>query len=218
MQEWSASDGSLRRENHFKGISGLFLAPDARTLLVTSSGSCCLWDTEQWRLVREFERSPLQLYPGTLSPDGRLALAGMGNLYSDPRVALCVWDVATGAIVREVAMPGSCVASVAFHPSEPLLVAGTLTRDIYVVDTSRWQVVRQMESLGTCNMSFSPSGELVVAGETGFSVLDSHSGASLYEYQGKSDERGSDAVFSQDGRFIAWGQDDGTVGLWGVED
>jgi WD40 repeat protein len=96
-----------------------------------------LWDMEQWRWVREFEKSPLQLYPGTLSPDGKLAVAGIGNLYSDPRVVLCVWDGATGAIVREVTMPSSCLACVAFHPSEPLLVAGTITSDIHVVDTTR---------------------------------------------------------------------------------
>jgi WD40 repeat protein len=74
-----------------------------------------------------------------------------------------------------------------------------------------------MESWGTSTMSFSPSGELLVAGDRDFSALDSHSEASLYAHSGESDERRSDAVFSPDGRFIAWGLDDGAVGLWGVE-
>lgn len=220
LQERSAADGVLRREHHqTTGASGLALGSDGRTLLIAGGdGDTSLWDVEQGVPVRDLEKRPRRLYGCALSPDGRLAAAGAGHLGQSSPGGILIWDVATGSLVREVAVEAFWAWSVAFHPSEPLLVAGAPSNNIFVVDTTRWQVVRKLEALGTEHVCFSPDGALLVGGGTGFSVLDFHGGSILHEHSDDNDMQSSPAVFSPDGRFIAWGQGDGTVGLWGVRD
>ncbi|WP_224250069.1 WD40 repeat domain-containing protein [Hyalangium gracile] len=218
LQEWAAGDGSLLRESSLKGLAGLSLSADSKKLLLTSGeGKVWLWDVARWQAVRELEASPLQIYEGALSPDGRWAVAGAGNRYVDEPVTLRVWDVETGALHREVPLPLPCAWSVAFHPTQPLVVVGGPPNELLVVDTTRWEQVRHLESVGTDSVSFSPDGGLLVAGGTGFSVLDFHRGQVIYQHTDEEDEQSSHAVMSPDGRLLAWGQGDGTVGLWGVE-
>ncbi len=220
LQEWSAVDGALRREHDLgAGVSGLTLAADGRTLLITGgNGDAWLWDVERWQRVGELEKRTRLLYGCALSPDGRLAAAGAGHQGQSAPGSVLIWDVATGTLTKEVPLEAYWVWSVAFHPSEPLLVAGTPSHGLSTLDLTRWEVIRKMESIGTNNVSFSPDGALLAAGGTGFSVLDFHSGSILYEHSDDNDMQSSHAVFSPDGRLIAWGQGDGTVGLWGVEE
>lgn len=87
----------------------------------------------------------------------------------------------------------------------------------------RKQELVQMEDIWTGQWAagLARSGHPVhwlVAGATGLSVIDLQTGNIVFEHADGNDEQASSAVLTPDGRFISWGQGDGTIGLWGLSD
>lgn len=220
LQEWSLLTGAPGRAAILsRDANSLALSADESTLLISGDGgTVCLWDRVRWERKRVLESHSCQSHGGALSPDGRLAAVGAGYLNQDILGCVLVWDLQTGAILNQITIAAFYAWSVAFHPSLPLLVAGAPSHGLHVVDPLKGTVVRSMEAIGTGRVGFSPDGGLVIAGGTGFSVVDFHTGAIVYEYSDDNDEQDSGAVLSPDGRLIAWRQGDGTIGLWGLPD
>jgi WD40 repeat protein len=217
IQQWSATDGSLLREASVaETFTSLYLSPRGDSLLLTGyNGGAWLWDVQDWRMRREMQDTRIPLKCCTLSPDGALAVAGGEGS------SVHFWDSTTGAALEPLSIQATDVWDVAFHPSGHLLAVGTSWEYIHLIEVESRRVVRTLKgaAIGNWSLSFSPDGELLVSSYgTGFVVLRVRDGARLFGDHDLNDQQMSSAVFSPDGSFIAWGQGDGTVGLWGVRE
>lgn len=225
LQAWSAADGgALRSAPLGLTAQGIDLSRQGDLLLVSgTTGDLRLWDVANWRPIRDLEPASTLLYGCALSSDATLAAAGAADDRGENRTqgSIRLWDVATGASRGVISVQASYVWAVAFAPSGNLLAAGTSDGDVVLVDVMSLKVVGTLRGppAGAWHLSFNSEGSLLAVGaDTGaFVVLRTDGGECLYAHSDRDDSQASAAVFSPDGRFIAWGGDLAQVGLWGVE-
>lgn len=103
---------------HAKGVRGLALSPDQRTLASAGlDGKVMLWTIPEGLRIRTLEKHTEGVRAVAFSPDGRyLASAGKDGL-------LCLWALPTGRLekVLELDIP---LWTVAFSPNGQYLIAG----------------------------------------------------------------------------------------------
>jgi WD40 repeat protein len=131
------------------------------------------------------------------SPDGKMiAASGERNVF--------VWDAVTGAELTR--LPGGEVAR--FSPDGGLLATGSQDSNIYIFDTSSWEVVQTLQGHTDWvqELKFSPQGTLLVGSsyDDTFSVWDVSSGervfsgpATLHNYKLLDN-----MIFSSDGKYL----------------
>ncbi|MBN8227605.1 WD40 repeat domain-containing protein [Corallococcus macrosporus] len=153
------------------------------------------------------------------SHDSRFAAAVVTD-HEQEQAFLYLWDLTTDRHPWILPLGFAFAESVAFHPTRPLLVAGGI-HEMVVVDVNERRELKRLNDVHhyASNLDFSPDGQLLVssADGRGFVLHDFETGGLLFSHSDDNDEQTSDAVFSPDGRFIAWAQGDGTVGLWGID-
>ncbi|MHA7628366.1 WD40 repeat domain-containing protein [Corallococcus sp. M7] len=224
LQEWSASDGAvLRGAQSGLTVAAMALGSDGNTLLLAdASGQLILWDVARWQPQQELEPASAQLHCCALSEDGAIAAAGASVQQSDGSVqaSVMLWNTRTGNRIAIIPADVFYIWDVSFAPSTRLLAAGTSVDRILLIDAERATVVRTLEgpAPGAHRLDFSPDGLLLaVATDNGaFRIMDVADGAKLYAYSDTSDMHVSPAVFTQDGRSVAWAEGSGQVGIWAV--
>ncbi|WP_223751057.1 hypothetical protein VZQ01_00195 [Myxococcus faecalis] len=225
LQAWSAANGgALRSAPLGLTTQGIDLSRQGDLLLVAGViGDLRLWDVAHWRPLRDLEPVSTLLYGCALSPDATLAAAGAADDRGEngTQGSIRLWDVGTGASRGAISVQASYVWAVAFAPTGNLLAAGTSTGEIVLVDVMSMKVVGTCKGppAGAWRVSFNFDGSLLAVGaDTGaFVVLRTDGGMRLYAHSDEDDSQASAAVFSPDGRFIAWGEGSAQVGLWGVK-
>jgi WD40 repeat protein len=224
LQTWSVSEGRLLSSVETGGsVSHAHLSADGtRLLLVASVGRVLLWDLERRWLVWRKE-DPGQLHGCALSPEGAFAAVGAAEARQDTstRAALLLWDARTGRRIATRSFDARRIWAVAFTPSGEYLVAANSSGELLfltlpTLDTAR--VLKAPASMAL-HLEFNPEGTLLAASPdtSAFDVIDVREGQRLFTGSDLDDQQGSTANFSPDGRFVAWGLDDGKVGIWGVK-
>ncbi|WP_375759297.1 WD40 repeat domain-containing protein [Corallococcus exercitus] len=224
LQTWSISDGRLLSSVETGGtVSHAFLSSDGtRLLLVASVGRVLLWDLERrWLVWRKEE--PWQLHDCALSPDGAFAAVGAAEDQQDldTRAALLLWDARTGRRITTRAFDARRIWAVAFTPSGEHLVAANSSGELLFLTLPTLETARTLRAPASfaLHLEFNPEGTLLAASPdtSAFAVINVRDGQRVFAYSDLDDQQGSTANFSPDGRFVAWGMDDGKVGLWGVK-
>ncbi len=224
LKALSARDGSLQRQDFLPhAVIALCASRDgSRLLAVMDEEAGLVWDARDWRPVRAlpWPEGEFSVSTCALSADGRFAAAAATQWTDDSRGILWLWEVASGGPPWMMPIDAPTAWSVAFHPREPLLVVGSREESVAVVHAEERRLVRTIPGFygGACNLDFHPEGNLLAAAHDGrgFALHHFDTGEVLFRASDGDDLNTSDAVFSPDGRFVAWGQGNGTVGLWAV--
>ncbi|MEN3041277.1 MAG: caspase family protein [Bacteroidia bacterium] len=103
---------------HTKGIRGLAISPDQRTLATAGlDGKIMLWTIPEGLRIKTLEKHTDGVRAVAFSPDGRyLASAGKDGL-------LCLWSLPTGRLEKTIDL-GAPLWTVAFSPNGQYLIAG----------------------------------------------------------------------------------------------
>jgi WD40 repeat protein len=169
-----------------------------------------LWDAREWRERRTLRADSGALMDVALSPDGRTVAACSAD------GQLLVWDAEDGTLRHAHRFFEHDIRCLAFHPSGDALALADNLGAIRVLELWTW-TMRWMEGGGAApsQVEFDPSGGLLAVGYGGaYVVRSAHDGRQLFAHEGTDDMHASNATFSPDGTELAWGEPDGTVGIW----
>jgi RNA polymerase sigma factor (sigma-70 family) len=214
----------------FKWYVEALFSPDGKTLVVNEGGIHHLLDAKTGRSSGTGRPGFLQ-YLGAFSPDGQTLIT-----CEDTQIAYV--DVATGSRLRLVDAidasdkPNNWIGGVAFSPDGTVLATSMiLFHGIRLWNPATGELLREIEG-GATDLAFSPDGEVLAVRNKPWLGPPVEPTLILYEaatakerrrfragepssviprYHGRSLR---DLAWSPDGRFLAMGQDDGSVRLW----
>jgi WD40 repeat protein len=189
--------GKLRHELVTDSVVGehpFAFAPDGKTLAISAAKTVSLWDVESGKLLQCLE-APEGGARSLLFDAGGKLLA-LVSAYDKP---VCVYEVATGKLRQRAAVGYSA----AFSPDGAQLATGN-GQTIRLWEAANGKEIRPRPGhLGLLRfVALSPNGRTVVAGDgTGEPALwEASTGKEIRRFAPKS----APAVFSPDGRTLAW--------------
>jgi len=204
------------------GAVSVAFSPDGQILAMAQAETVELWDvsavlqTGELKLQRKLIGES-QINQITFSPDGQTLAAAS----EDTRVH--VWDVTTGDPVRALEGLTGPVTSVAFSPDGRSLAAGAITDCAANVVFMIWNVDdgQVLPTWGgapstVMSVAFNPNGQqLALGGIYGLQLIDSHT-LEAWDLPGHTASITSIA-YSPDGKLLASGSEDQTIGLWDTQ-
>jgi RNA polymerase sigma factor (sigma-70 family) len=228
---WDPATGEeiFKDAAHRAPVCSLAFAPDGKTLVTASyDDSAGLWDVVTGRERFRFQggvEAEVHDNEVALSPDGRTMAAWLGDgLYS--------WDVGRPKPFRECSAGAGndYRRGVAFSPRGRLLAAVWKHEDkrirLWAEGTAKEPRLLKVHERGSNGFAFSPDGKTLASGSPGGTagLWDMATGEELRTIEGfkraqdASDKSSYVAVFSlafsPDGRTLALGGSDGSIGLW----
>lgn len=223
----------LRRlEAHDDCVAAVRFSPDG-TLLASASldGFIRIWRSGTWERGARLEHTPgAPIVNLSWSPDGRHVVSrqlpitfptGSSARTADSR--LWIWDVDTGQCVARLDDHDGDVTNTVFDPSGRRLATTSKDGTVILWDTESWRPLwRERRSGKTHSVSFHPDGHRLALAwdpdesrvETGAAVLDTRTGAEIFDLRGHEDRAVSSIEYSPDGARIATGSFDGTTRIW----
>ncbi|MBD2207565.1 YARHG domain-containing protein [Calothrix sp. FACHB-1219] len=132
-----------------------------------------LWDINPGKLIRtiEFSGSYGDTDVVALSPDGQFMVTTRGPISTGgvetAGVAVQIWNVRTGELIRALEGHSRLVASVAISPDSQYLASGSLDGTIRIFNLHTRELIRVLKDIGeTISMSFSPDNRTLASGSS----------------------------------------------------
>jgi RNA polymerase sigma factor (sigma-70 family) len=210
-------------------FSGIVPAPDGKSLaLIYQNPTIVLADSTTGQELRRFEAHTPWAFGAAFSPDGRTLVTWGADAKA------CVWDVATGQRIREIAyseMPdpkrplppaavgaGVTIFVAAVSPDARLIAFGSRSRSIAIHELATSREVRRIAGLpqGVQTMAFSPDGRTLVWSGTDdptVRLLEIATGKERHRLSGHLGAVAS-LAYSVDGRRLLSGSLDTTALIW----
>jgi WD40 repeat protein len=184
------------------------------------------WDVESGTKLKEFSLGGNHISI-VISPDNKFLAVGH---YFDPSKAISIIDTATGALLRTIksAEPDIGAPALAFSPDSRVLAAIAHDTRNWQGNVRLWDIASgaelkqlgEMKSVGiayqdgslVASSAYSPDGSLLASNVGGLILWDVATGKKVTNLSPNYSP--NSVAFSPDGRFLAAGFGDGTIGLW----
>jgi WD40 repeat protein len=183
-------------------LSGLAVSPDGRRLLIgTSTGELVVWDVAQHQAIRRFKATEVaNLGVSVLAylPDGRMAMAGLGNWGGRTDIPLLeLIDTETGQVIRQFTGHAYNVRSLAVSPDGKTVLSGSQSYvsgviglgDLILWDIETGQIIRRFDTgYDTTDIVFSADGRRAITSsvrDPNVNLWDVASGKIIRSYSGK---------------------------------
>jgi WD40 repeat protein len=192
--------------------NGWAFSSDGRRAIVASGDrSVRYFDVEGRRDIKRLVGHTASVWSVALSPDGKFAVSG--SMDGTARV----WDLTSGLEVAKFADHTSLVSAVTFTPNGKWVVSGSFDGTVVYWKAANGQEGWRAEKLGlVTSLAMDPQGKfLAVATENALVLLDVADGHEIKRY-GKFNSPLSTVAVSPNGKWIAAGNDAGTVRVWKV--
>ncbi|MGB7924276.1 MAG: caspase family protein [Pyrinomonadaceae bacterium] len=209
---------------HAEMIYAVAFSPDGETLAsVGADGTTRLWNVGSGVEMRSLAGHNAQSV--VFSPDGkRLATGGGGKIV--------LWDIYSGASLKQMKVNASVLRSIAFSPDGGLLASGGEDNLVHLWNVASGAELKALSghtaspktgSRGAYEIddvhavAFSPDGKWLASGGDDYTVRlwEISSGKELKVFRGHEDEVDS-VAFSPDGKWLASGSADRTARVWDV--
>ncbi|MGH7173034.1 MAG: WD40 repeat domain-containing protein [Gemmataceae bacterium] len=211
IRVWDTATGKQLRvfkDTDVRGrVCSLALAPDGRTLAVSSQDKLRLWDVTTGKVLRTLSGSHRHNWPVSrlcFSPDGKLLAGGLDNTVG-------LWDVESGRLLSVDANDSaSNLACVALSGAGRLLAVGDGDGYLSLWDFRTRQLIRRFHGHDTrvLRVAFSPDNKILasISAYDRLRAWDVATGRERFHYPDDSPNgsRPTELAFAPDGKLIAY--------------
>jgi WD40 repeat protein len=202
---------------HRGPVIGLSFSPDGQWLATSGfDGLAAVWDLASGQAITLTLNPDLpSLFSVSFSPDGSQVATSspMEALYTGVP-GIHVWDAATGAALYTITIDSLAVYAVCYSPDGQLIAAGVQEGNVFLYDTSSWELVRTLTGhTGLVpGLAFSPDGKRLtsLSLDNTVKVWDLETGEELATLPGQAGQLLS-LAYSPDGTRIVTAASDGTM-------
>jgi WD40 repeat protein len=225
---WDVRSGEFLRDlqRHSDSINDLAFSPDGTTIASASDdGAVIVWNTEDGLILKE-------ILAGEVNPTMKTVVKSISFHPQGDRIAACygdgtviLWDIASGE--RNLELPGDTWdCALTFSPDGETLAASSEVGVVNLFntgsgeklgvlalsldETTTWEIAKQL--------AYSPDGSLLAVGMSDGRIIlfETFKGERLRVLNGHT-MYVTALAFSQNGRRLISGSDDGTVLFWNIE-
>ena len=197
-------------------VKAVAFSPDERRL-VTAGVHVKVWSVRTMKEIVAFRHRDVSVL--AFSPDGKYLAVGENNSKAGGRVK--IWDFPKRKSVAVLEADSTSVTSVAFSPDNQTLASGERQGHIKLWTVSDWQLRGTISRAGpTINsLDFTPDSKTLAAGRSRALSLWSAENGNLIAFLPGHEGAGVvwATAFSNDGREIASGSEDGLVRIQNIE-
>jgi len=228
---WDLNSGQqLRRlQGHRDGVFAVVFSADGKSVFSGSNDETIrMWDVASGRELRRLDGSQGVVYCIALSPDGKTLASGIDLTdrleAKDLDLTICLWDVASGKVLRRLPGPHNQALCVVFSPDGKTLASGGADNALHWWDLALGKELHQFPGhhVRIAQVGISPDGTTLasLAEDYTVSIWNMATGQELHTLHGPQTGYtpwGNKLAFSPESKKLACVFGDSTIRLLDVK-